>query len=72
MRNTALSFAALAALCLAPAARADTLIVTAARMVDVLAGREVEHPQIVIAEGRITSVGRAGEASARLSIRMSV
>lgn len=63
MRNTALPFAALAALCLAPAARADTLVVTAARMVDVLAGREVGHPQIVIADGRITSVGRAGEAT---------
>jgi imidazolonepropionase-like amidohydrolase len=31
-------------------------------MIDVLAGREIEHPQIVITNGRIVSVGRAGDA----------
>jgi imidazolonepropionase-like amidohydrolase len=44
-----------------PAARADTLVVTAARMVDVLAGQEVERPQIVIAAERIEKVGRQGD-----------
>jgi imidazolonepropionase-like amidohydrolase len=63
MRNTALLAAALAALCLAPGAPAETLVVTAARMVDVLAGREVDRPQIVIGDGRITAVGRQGDAA---------
>jgi imidazolonepropionase-like amidohydrolase len=44
-----------------PAARADTLVVTAARMVDVLAGQELERPQIVIAAERIEKVGRQGD-----------
>jgi imidazolonepropionase-like amidohydrolase len=61
MRNTALLAAALAALCLAPGAPAETLVVTGARMVDVLAGREVERPQIVITDGRISAVGRQGD-----------
>ena len=47
-----------AALAGGPAAHAETLLVTAARMVDVLSGREVERPQIVIAGERIDSVGR--------------
>ena len=36
---------------------ADTVIVTADRMIDVLAGSVVEHPQITITDGRITAVG---------------
>ncbi len=62
MRTTALAAAALTALSLTAIARADTLVVTAARMIDVLAGREVERPQIVVTDGRIASVGRAGDA----------
>jgi imidazolonepropionase-like amidohydrolase len=62
MRTTSLAAAALCSLCLTTSARADTLVVTAARMIDVLAGREIEHPQIVITNGRIVSVGRAGDA----------
>jgi imidazolonepropionase-like amidohydrolase len=62
MRTTSLAAAALCSLCLTTIARADTLVVTAARMIDVLAGREIEHPQIVITNGRIVSVGRAGDA----------
>lgn len=63
MRNTALLVAALAALGLAPGAPAETVVVTAARMVDVLAGRELERPQIVITDGRIIAVGRQGDAA---------
>jgi imidazolonepropionase-like amidohydrolase len=46
----------------APAAAApETVVVTAARMVDVIAGRMVEEPVIVITDGRIVSVvGRGG------------
>ncbi|HEV2230470.1 MAG TPA: amidohydrolase family protein [Steroidobacteraceae bacterium] len=61
MRNTALLAAALAAFCLPPGLPAETIVVTGARMVDVLAGREVERPQIVIADGRISAVGRQGD-----------
>jgi imidazolonepropionase-like amidohydrolase len=35
---------------------ADTVVVTADRMVDVLAGRTLERPQITITDGRITAV----------------
>lgn len=42
-------------------AQADTLVVSAARMLDVLAGREVERPQIVITDDRIVSVGKQGD-----------
>lgn len=44
-----------------PVAQADTLVITAARMVDVLAGRMVERPQLVITDERITSVGTQGD-----------
>jgi imidazolonepropionase-like amidohydrolase len=61
MRNTTQLAAALAALCLAPATPAETIVVTGARLVDVLAGRETERPQIVISDGRISAVGRQGD-----------
>ena len=42
-------------------ASAETVVVTADRMVDVLAGRVVEEPVVVITDGRIVSVvGRGG------------
>lgn len=44
-----------------PAALASTTVVTAARMIDVLTGRMVERPQILITDERITSVGRQGD-----------
>jgi imidazolonepropionase-like amidohydrolase len=37
-------------------AQADTVVVTADRMIDVLAGRVVDHPQITIVDGRIAAV----------------
>jgi imidazolonepropionase-like amidohydrolase len=37
-------------------AHADTVVVTADRMIDVLAGRTIDHPQITIVDGRITAV----------------
>ncbi|HEY5102911.1 MAG TPA: amidohydrolase family protein [Steroidobacteraceae bacterium] len=39
---------------------ADTVVVTADRMVDVIAGRTVERPQVTITDGRITSVTSQG------------
>jgi imidazolonepropionase-like amidohydrolase len=58
------SFVAAAALFLsmAGAAAADTVVVTADRMIDVIAGRVVEHPQITITDGRISSVGTQDHA----------
>ncbi len=57
-------FALLAACMLlgATPALADTVVVTAARMVDVLAGREITHVQVVVQDGRIATVGQQGDA----------
>ena len=44
---------------LAAPAHADTLVVTAARMVDVERGRYVANPVVVVTDGRITAVGTA-------------
>ena len=45
----------------ATAAQAESVVVTADRMIDVLAGRVVEEPVIVITDGRIAAVvGRGG------------
>jgi imidazolonepropionase-like amidohydrolase len=44
----------------ATATHADTVVITADRMLDVIAGRVVEHPQITITDGRITSVASQG------------
>ena len=48
----------------AAAAHADTVVVTADRMIDVLAGRTVEHPQITIIDGRIAAVAAQGSVVA--------
>jgi imidazolonepropionase-like amidohydrolase len=42
--------------------RADTVVVAADRMIDVLTGRIVEHPQITITDGRIAAVGQSAPA----------
>jgi len=42
------------------AAVADTVVVSADRMIDVLTGRVVEHPQITVTDGRIAAVGVQG------------
>jgi imidazolonepropionase-like amidohydrolase len=53
--------AALLLLILPATARAESVVVTAARMLDVATGRYVEEPVIVITDGRIVSVvGRNG------------
>ena len=51
-----LSFAA------AAAASAETVVVTADRMIDVLASRVVDRPQITIIDGRITAIATQGAA----------
>jgi imidazolonepropionase-like amidohydrolase len=42
---------------------ADTVVVSADRMVDVLAGRMIDHPQITIVDGRIAAVAAQGSAA---------
>lgn len=56
-----LKLALAAAALLSGAAQAETVVVTADRMVDVVAGRMTENPVVVITDGRIVSVsGGAG------------
>lgn len=43
-------------------ATAKTVVVRAAHMVDVLAGRTVDNVAVVITDGRITAIGKAGDA----------
>jgi imidazolonepropionase-like amidohydrolase len=45
------------------AAHADTVVVTADRMLDVASGRMVEHPQITITDGRISAIGSQGASA---------
>jgi imidazolonepropionase-like amidohydrolase len=44
-------------------AQADTVVVTADRMIDVLTGRVVDHPQITIVDGRIAAVAAQNSAA---------
>ncbi|MFL6856634.1 MAG: amidohydrolase family protein [Allosphingosinicella sp.] len=52
---------AAAALLAAAPASAETVAVTADRMVDVLQGTEIDKPLVVITDGRIAAVGRQGQ-----------
>jgi imidazolonepropionase-like amidohydrolase len=52
-----------AALLAGPPALAQTLVVTADRMVDAAAGRYVDRPAVVVVDGRITAVGRQGQVA---------
>lgn len=45
----------------AAAGNAKITVVTAAHMIDVLAGKRVDNPQVTIVDGRITAVGRKGD-----------
>ena len=49
-------------ICAAAPAFADSVVVTADRMLDVLTGRTVEHPQIIITDGRIAAIATMGAA----------
>ena len=48
---------------LTTAAQADTVVVTADKMIDVLAGKVVDRPQITITDGRITATDTQGSAA---------
>ncbi len=63
MRSVSTWLAALV-LCAAagPALATDVVVITADRMLDVLGGRLIERPQVVVTNGRISAVGTQGEA----------
>ena len=54
--------AALAIAAIPMPAAAATVVVTAARMIDVVARKVVDRPQVIVAAGRIAAVGRQGAA----------
>jgi imidazolonepropionase-like amidohydrolase len=65
MRSNAISCAAILACAvlgqaIVTAAFADTVVVSADRMIDVLTGRVMSRPQITITDGRIAAVGVQG------------
>src|ERR1039457_5277937 len=62
MKNYTAVLVALSVLA-ATSSYADTVVVTADRMVDVIAGRVVDRPQITITDGRIISVASQGAPS---------
>ena len=51
--------AASGAILLSSAAQAETVVVTADHMVDVVAGKTIDYPAVFITDGRITSVADA-------------
>jgi imidazolonepropionase-like amidohydrolase len=52
---------AVAALLTSASASAETVVITAARMLDVASGTMIEKPIIVAVDGRITQIGRQGQ-----------
>ncbi|MDE1146669.1 MAG: amidohydrolase family protein [Azospirillaceae bacterium] len=50
-------------------AQADTVLVTADHLVDVLAGKTVDKPAVLIVDGRITAVGTQGAVTAPADAR---
>jgi imidazolonepropionase-like amidohydrolase len=51
---------------------ADTVVVTADRMIDVIGGRVVDHPQVTITDGRISAVGTGDAAVAAGARRVAL
>jgi len=47
----------------ATAAAAPTTVITADRMLDVRSGRMLDQPQLLVRDGRIVAVGRAGDSA---------
>ena len=64
-KSAALAFlatACAASLTAGLAQAADVAVVRAARLLDVAAGKYIDSPQVVVTDGRITAVGKAGDA----------
>jgi imidazolonepropionase-like amidohydrolase len=60
------------ALVTATATLADTVVVSADRMIDVLTGRVIERPQVTITDGRIAAVGVQGAAIPAGAVRVEL
>lgn len=60
MKRLSIAAAVTGLLALAAPAAADTVVITADHMVDVVAGKTVDKPVIVITDGRISAVGAQG------------
>jgi imidazolonepropionase-like amidohydrolase len=60
--TAALAAAAVLVLGAAGPAQAKTVVVTAAKLVDVATGRESDRPQVTIVDGRISKIGVQGDA----------
>lgn len=60
MRRIAVSLFALA---IAAPALADTVVVSAARMIDVATGASIANPVVVVTDGRVTASGTAGSVT---------
>ena len=54
--------AAIGSAAITSAAIADTVVVSADRMIDVLTGKTIDRPQVTITDGRIAAVGVQGSA----------
>ena len=54
------------------ATHADTVVVSADRMIDVSSGQMVEKPQLTITDGRISAVGKQGDAIAKDARRINL
>ncbi|MDQ0466402.1 imidazolonepropionase-like amidohydrolase [Caulobacter ginsengisoli] len=63
MRRLILAIGLAIATLAAGAAQAETVAVTAARLLDVASGKYVDNPVVVIVDGRITAVGRQGDVA---------
>jgi imidazolonepropionase-like amidohydrolase len=62
-RISVLVVATSAAIAVATTVHAGPVVVTADRLVDVATGRETDKPQVIIVDGRITKVGKQGDAA---------
>jgi imidazolonepropionase-like amidohydrolase len=62
LRSMSLSLSALL-LAATATAQADTVVVTADHMLDVVTGKTVDNPQITITDGRISAIGSKGAAA---------
>ncbi len=62
VRLIAMVLAVASAALSASAFAADTVVVTAAKMIDVASGRVVDRPQVIVTDGRIIAVGHQGDA----------
>src|SRR5258705_4030169 len=62
MRATVLALVCSAAVAQGTTADAKTVVVTADKLVDVATGKQTDKPQVVIVDGRITQVGKQGDA----------